>query len=233
MKTEKVASHIGIVGCSPPGAALCYQIICTESALPGLEVSSHSHPFREYMRRIRADDWHGVADLMLSSAAKLALLGADFCVAPCNTIHLAFDLVRRRSPVPWLHIAEEVALEARQAGYRRVALLGTKLLMESEVYPNEFARTGIEWAVPTRDERERIDNFIFAEMVHGRFTEPARSYLQRVIDRLHADGCDAVGMCCTELPMLLTPADISIPILDSTKILGLAALKKASMTSAE
>ena len=135
--------------------------------------------------------------------------------------------------VSFQDIAEEVALEARQAGYRRVALLGTKLLMESEVYPNEFARTGIEWAVPTRDERERIDNFIFAEMVHCRFTEPARSYLQRVIDRLHTDGCDAVGMCCTELPMLLTPTDTSIPILDSTKILALAALKKASMTSAE
>ena len=124
--------HIGIVGCSPPGAALCYQTICMEGAnsasggLSSPQVSMHSYPLSEYMRRIEAGDWEDVADLMLSSAEKLASIGAQILIAPCNTIHRAFELVEPRSPLPWLHIAKEVATEAKRLGYRKVALLGTR-----------------------------------------------------------------------------------------------------------
>ena len=213
-----MAQHIGIVGCSPPGAASCYQTICTQGSISdgddysvSPEVSLHSHPFGEYMRRIDLGDWEGVALLMLSSAQNLAQLGANFCVAPCNTIHLAFDYVRSHSPIPWLHIAEEVASEAQRLGCRRVALLGTKLLMESPVYPNEFARIGIESQIPHKNEREEIDRLIFTEMVRGIFTPHARAYVMQVIERLRVDGCDAVGMCCTELPMLIEETDTPIP----------------------
>lgn len=125
-----MVQHIGIVGCSPPGAALCYQTICMESAnsasggLSSPQVSLHSHPLSEYMRHIETGDWEGVAELMLSSAEKLASIGVQLLVAPCNTIHCAFEIVEPRSPRPWLHIAEEVALEAKRLGYRKVALLG-------------------------------------------------------------------------------------------------------------
>jgi len=229
-----MTQHIGIVGCSPPGAALCYQIICTQGAAwagrdrVSPEVSLHTHSFNEYMRHINAGDWQGVAEFMLSSAEKLALAGADFCVAPCNTVHLAFEFVRPCSPLPWLHIAEEVAREALRLGLRRVALLGTKLLTESSVYTDEFARIGVECCMPNEGERERIDRFIFGEMVRGIFTPGARSYLVRVMERLHADGCDAVGMCCTELPILIGPEDGPLPLLDSTRILALAALNRAA-----
>jgi aspartate racemase len=192
------------------------------------EVSLHSHPFGEYMRRISLGNWEGVAGLMLSSAHNLAQLGASFCVAPCNTIHLAFEYMRSRSPVPWLHIAEEVASEAQRQGFRRVALLGTKLLMESRVYTNEFARIGVETQIPLKNEQENIERFIFAEMVRGIFTPQARSCVMQVIERLRADGCDAVGMCCTELPMLVGETDTAIPLLDSTRILALAALNRVS-----
>jgi aspartate racemase len=226
-------SHIGIVGCSPPGAALCYQIICTEGASlaehgnASPEVTSHTHPFTEYIRRIKAGDWKSVADLMLSSAEKLTQLGADFCVAPCNTIHLAFDSVRPHSPIPWLHIAEEVAAEAWRLGYRRVALLGTRLLLESDIYSNEFTKLGIDCVAPDKKERDHIDQLIFQEMVRGVFTFAARSYVLRVMQRLQRDGCDAVGMCCTELPLLISEKESALPILDSTRILALAALNKA------
>ena len=225
-------AHIGIVGCSPPGAALCYQTICTQGSTSDAalspEVSLHSHPFSEYMRRIDSGNWEGVAQLMLSSAQNLAQLGADFCVAPCNTIHLGFEYVRSHSPLPWLHIAEEVASEAQRLGCRRVALLGTKLLMESPVYANEFARIGIESQIPHEDEREDINRFIFAEMVRGEYTPQARTYVMQVIERLRVEGCDAVGLCCTELPILIGRTDTPILLLDSTRILALAALKKAS-----
>ena len=229
--------HIGIVGCSPPGAALCYQTICAQGPkyegdnTLSPEVSLHSHPFSEYMRRIDRCNWEGVAQLMLSSAENLAQLGADFCVAPCNTIHLAFEYVRPRSPLPWLHIAEEVASEAQRGGYHRVGLLGTKALVEGSVYKNEFTRIGIESVIPDQDERGQIDSFIFTEMVRGIFSVQARAYVMHVIERMRANGCDAVGMCCTELPMLIEQTDAPLPLLDSTRILAMAAFNRAATSA--
>jgi aspartate racemase len=228
-----MAQHIGIVGCSAPGAALCYETICMEGVglagenQAGPEVSLHTHPFSEYMRRIKAGDWQAVAELMLSSAEKLAGIGAEFIVAPCNTIHYAFESVAARSPLPWLHIAEAVAVEANRLGYRRVVLLGTKLMMEAPIYPSKFAHAGIELLIPEEPERDRINHFIFEEMVFGNFTPEARRYCLGVVERLRNQGCDAVGLCCTELPLLFRGEDVSLPLLDSTRILARAALRRA------
>jgi aspartate racemase len=228
-----MAQHIGIVGCSAPGAALCYETICMEGgAFAGEnqappEVSMHTHPFSEYMRRIRAGDWQAVAELMLSSTGKLASIGAEFIVAPCNTIHYAFESVAARSPLPWLHIAEEVAVEANRSGYRRVALLGTKLMMEAPIYQTKFAQAGIKRLIPEATEREHINRLIFEEMVFGNFTPEARRYCLGVVERLRNQGCDAVGLCCTELPLLLRGEDVPLPLLDSTRILARAALRRA------
>lgn len=163
----------------------------------------------------------------MSSAHKLALIGADFLIAPCNTIHYAFEIVESRSPLPWLHIAEEVALEAKRLGLGRVALIGTKLMMEGPVYPNKFAQVGVEYLTPQEHERELINKIIFEELVYGKFTAEARSYVLSVVERLRSEGCDAVGMCCTELPLLLRAEDVTIPLLDSTRVLASAALCRA------
>src|SRR5262245_29200948 len=107
-----MARHIGIVGCSAEGAALCYRTICAEgAALLGPhahpEVSMHTHPLGDYVRFLDRNDWEGVGELMLSSAHKLAKAGAELLICPDNTIHQALALVETRSPLPWLHIADE------------------------------------------------------------------------------------------------------------------------------
>jgi aspartate racemase len=224
--------HIGIVACSAEGAALCYRTICLEgAAVMGRhahpEVSMHTHSLADYMRCIYADDWQGVADLMLSSAEKLARMGADFLVCPDNTIHRAFDLVAPRSPRPWLHIVEEVAAEARRHNYRRLALLGTRYTMEGPVYPAKLEAASITHAVPTAEERERVDQIIFDELVYGKFMPQSLSYFVQVIGRLKAVGCDAVVLGCTEIPLLVAPEVSPLPTLDSTRILARAAVRKA------
>src|ERR1700730_12079935 len=113
-----MTQHIGIVACSAEGAALCYRTIALEGAhLLGVhdhpEVSMHTHPLARYMSFIYADDWSGDADLTNSSADKLASAGEGVLTWPDNNIHQAFDMVAVRSPRPWLHIAQEVANEAR------------------------------------------------------------------------------------------------------------------------
>lgn len=225
-------NHIGIVGCSAEGAALCYLTICLEGqAVLGNdnhpEVTMHTYPLSDYMQYVVTGDWDGVAALMLSSAEKVARAGADFVICPDNTIHQAFEKVVKKSPVPWLHIAEEVVKEAKCRTFTCLGILGTRYLMESPVYPEKVIPAGMEWCVPEKDERERINTIIFSELVKGHFTEESRTYFGDVILTLKGRGCDAVVLGCTEIPLLVTERDSPLPVLDSTRILARAALKKA------
>ncbi|HTZ84689.1 MAG TPA: amino acid racemase [Candidatus Acidoferrales bacterium] len=224
--------HIGIVACSTEGAALCYRTVSVEgSRLLGRydhpEVSLHAFSLARYMKSIDTGDWAGVAKLMLSSAEKLARAGADFLICPDNTIHQAFDLVEHRSPRPWLHIAREVARDAKSRGYKRLAVLGTRYLMEGPVYRDALAREGIEHCAPGPEQRERVNQVIFDELVNGQFLPRSLAYYVEVIRGFEDQGCDAVVLGCTEIPLLVTPESSPLPTLDSTRLLAKAAVKKA------
>jgi aspartate racemase len=224
--------HIGIVACSTEGAALCYRTISLEgSRLLGRhdhpEVSLHSHSLARYMKAINQNDWAGVAELMMSSAEKLGRAGADFLICPDNTIHQAFDLMEHRSPRPWLHIAREVAREAQRCQYKRLAVLGTRYLMEGPVYREALKAAGIEHRVPAAPERERINQIIFDELVNGQFFPRSLAYFVEVIRGLKDEGCDAVVLGCTEIPLLVAPESSPLPTLDSTRLLARAAVRKA------
>lgn len=224
--------HIGIVGCSAEGAALCYRTICIEGA--GLlgphahpEVSMHTHSLADYVARLEQGDWQGVGELMLSSANKLAQCGADFVICPDNTIHQALPYIEQLLPLPWLHIADAVAQEAMAKGYRRLALTGTRWLVESNVYPDKLGRHGIECIRPQADEREEISRIIMNELVRGVFRPEAVATFQRVIGRMQSEGCDAVVLGCTEIPLILDDRNSPLPTLDSTRLLARAALSTA------
>jgi aspartate racemase len=224
--------HIGIVACSTEGAALCYRTISLEGAqMIGRhdhpEISLHSHSLAHYMKHIDSADWAGVAELMLSSAEKLARAGADFLICPDNTIHQAFDLVANRSPRPWLHIAREVAAESQRRQHKRLAVLGTRYLMEGPVYREALKAAGIEHRVPGVEQRERINQIIFDELVNGQFLPRSLAYFVEVVRAMNDEGCDAVVLGCTEIPLLMTPESSPLPMLDSTRILARAALRKA------
>jgi len=224
--------HIGIVACSTEGAALCYRTISLEGAdrlgrHDHPEVLLHSHSLARYMKYIEAGDWAGVAELMRLSAEKLARAGADFLICPDNTIHQAFDLVAHRSPRPWLHIAREVAHEAQQRKFKRIAVLGTRYLMEGPVYRDALKAAGIEHRVPAADQREHINQIIFDELVNGQFLPRSLAYYVEMIRRLKDEGCDAVALACTEIPLLVTAESSPLPMLDSTRILARAAVSKA------
>src|SRR3954470_1646560 len=169
-----MAQHIGIVACSAEGAALCYRTVCSEGAEwmgphGHPEVSMHTHSLAEYMDCIHRDDWQGVGELMLSSAGKLAMIGANFLICPDNTIHQALPLIEARSPLPWLHIADVVAVEAQRRGFRRIGLTGTRWLVESDIYPEILSGRGLEYLRPAAEEREAINRIIFEELVRGVF----------------------------------------------------------------
>jgi aspartate racemase len=224
--------HIGIVACSAEGAALCYRTVCAE-APPLLdeyrhpEISMHTFPLADYMASIRAGDWDAVARLMAASARKLASIGAEFAICPDNTVHQAYDRAVADSPIPWLHIAEEVAKEAHFHGFSRLGILGTEVLMNGPVYPATLEKFGIACRMPEPKDRGKIDSVIYTELINGVIRGRSRSMLNRIIGKLKDQGCDAAVLGCTEIPLLIVPEDSPLPVLDSTRILARAALREA------
>ncbi len=225
--------HIGIVACSAEGAALCYKTICVEGARflgphGHPEVSLHTHSLADYVECLDRGDRKGVAELMFSSARKLAKAGADFLICPDNTIHQAMPDVLPHSPLPWLHIAEVVAEEAVARGFKRLGITGTRWLVDSEVYPEKLAARGLGYLRPTDAERDETNRIIMNELVCSIFTPQAVATYQRVMGRMKAEGCDAVVLGCTEIPLIMNDDNSPLPTLDSTRLLARAALKRAT-----
>jgi aspartate racemase len=227
-----MAQHIGIVACSAEGAALCYRAICQGGAnlfgpYDHPEVSMHTHPLAKYMECIDRDDWQGVGELMLSSANKLAQIGADFLICPDNTIHQALPFVESIMPLRWLHIADVVAAQAVGRQFRRLGLTGTRYLVESDVYPQKLEARGLEYVRPSPGERDEIHRIIMEELVNGVLKPEAVATFQRVIQRMKDQGCDAVVLGCTEIPLLMDDTNSPLPTLDSTRLLARMALRRA------
>jgi aspartate racemase len=227
-----MVKHIGIVAVSYEGAALCYQSICAEAASVMGEhhhpqITMHSFALADYMRFASRLDWEGVAGLLLESVEKVSRAGADFAICPANTAHEAFELMRPRSPIPWLHIVEVVAEAAASRGWSKLGILGTRFLMEGKVYREVLSERGIEAVIPEAEQRERINTLIFEELVKGRLESATREYFRGVVAELAGVGCDGVVMGCTEIPLILRPEDVEAPLLDSTRLLAQAALKEA------
>jgi aspartate racemase len=230
------AKHIGVVACSAEGAALCFREIAAYSQnLMG----EHLHPhvtlsciaMGEWLPAFNRGDYEGVAGFMLRETEIVAKAGAQLAICPDNSAHLAFQYVAAKSPIPWLHIAEEVAKAAVHRGYRHAALLGTRFTMSGPVYPGMFEKYSLKVSSPAAADQKIVDDIIFEELVKGIFTEDSRLRYNGVIDRMKALGCDSVILGCTEIPLLVRQDDCPLPALDSTRLLARAAVDAALQSS--
>jgi aspartate racemase len=156
----------------------------------------------------------------MEDAKKLAAAGCDFFVCPDNTAHIALESAGDPLPIPGLHIGEVVAEQARRDGRAKVGILGTRFTMTGPVYPGALGRRGIGWAVPNEADRKIIDDIIFEELCLGVFRDESRAAYVRIIEKLADEGCDAVALVCTEIPLLITSEISPLPILDSTRLLA-------------
>ena len=192
------------------------------------EVSMHTPSLANYVACLNQGDIEGVGELMLASARKRASAGADFLICPDNTIHQAFPYVESRSPLPWLHIAEEVASVASQRGYKRLGITGTSWLVDSAVYPDKLAEKSLQCLRPSDKQRDEMSRIIMDELVYGVATAAATAYFQSVIQSFKKQNCDAVVLGCTEIPLVVNDANSALPTLDSTRLLARAALRRAA-----
>lgn len=224
--------HIGIVAHSAEGALLCYRTAIHEGIA---RLGPHNHPpvtmtgvaMHQAMDAWEAGDHIAVRKILAADIAKLAAAGADFFVLPDNTAHIALELPGDPLALPGLHIADVVAEAAARAGHKKVGILGTRWTMEGAVSPGAFGRREIDWAIPDDADRATIHEIIFGELCLGRFENAARRTFSTIIDRLSGQGCDAVALVCTEIPILIGQEDSVLPILDSTRLLAMAAVSSA------
>jgi aspartate racemase len=231
-RTLEPMRHIGILAHSADGAALCFLEMVRDA---GRRLGAHQHPeitlsilpMGPTLAAYQRNDLAAVRDYLARSAERLAAAGCDFFVCPDNTAHIALELPGEPFPLPGLHIAEIVAEQARTDGRRCVALLGTKWTMEGPVYPAAFARHGLTQRTPGRADRTLVDKVIFGELTQGRLEDASRAEYVRIIEGLKREGCDAVALSCTEIPLLITPDVSPLPTLDSTRLLARAAVAAA------
>lgn len=224
--------HVGILSHSFEGATLCYRTVCLEGVR---RLGAHMHPevtLTGVAMHHMLDAWErgdnaALRAMFMADAEKLAAAGADFFICPDNTAHIALESPGEPFPIPCLHIAEVVAEQALRDGRRKVGILGTKYTMTGPVYPGALGRRGLDWAVPPEDDRATVNRIIFDELCLGVFRDDSRDEYVRIIEDLASEGCDAVALVCTEIPLLITPEVSPLPVLDSTRLLAAAAVEVA------
>jgi len=174
--------------------------------------------FAEVEALMRADRWDDAGELLGRHAAVLERAGAEGLVLCTNTLHKVAPVIERAVRIPLLHIVEPTAAAVSQAGLTRVGLLATRFTMESAFYVDRLRAHGLEVVVPGAPDRSEVHRIIFEELCVGQVRADSRRKYQGVIERLRADGAQGIVLGCTEIAMLITPADSGLPLFDTTSL---------------
>ena len=159
---------------------------------------------------------------------KLEQAGADLIVLCTNTMHAASARLEREINIPFIHIADATADEIKRLGLHKVGLMGTPFTMGQDFYKGRLTeKHGIEVIVPQEGEWEEIYRVIQEELTFGILKEESRKYFLSVMEELRARGAEGVILGCTEIPMLIKQSDTDLPVLDTTALHAMAAVRLA------
>jgi len=224
---------IGILGGMSPESTVAYYEYITRTYTETFgdygypEILIYSVSFQPYVDWPAEDRWDLVAEGLTRAAQALEVAGADVILIATNTMHLVFDEVEAGVNVPMLSLLDAVggAIEAR--GMERVGLLGTAFTMEKTFYQDALANRGIEVLVPGAEDRKRVNDVIYDELVAGQIRDASRKAFVEIIDGLARRGAEGVILGCTEIPLLVSEEEAGIPLFDTTVIHADAALRYA------
>ena len=163
--------------------------------------------------------WDALNTLMAEAATNLEKAGADIILLCTNTMHLCEAAIREATSAPFLHIADATGKKIAEQGLKTVGLLGTKFTMEKDFYKQVLSETcGIQTLIPRPEAREAVHRIIYGELVQGEIRDESREIFQEVIGELKGRGAEGVILGCTEIPLLISQEDVSIPVFDTTEI---------------
>jgi len=150
---------------------------------------------------------------------RLQSAGAGFLVLACNTMHLFLDRFRRVSSIPFLSLIDAVVEAVHHDGRRTVGLLGSTTSIRSGLYERPLCEAGIRCVVPLPVEQDLLSSLI-ANNIAGNVVRSEERAVYDVVDRLRAEGAEAVILGCTELPLALNGGHCSLPVYDSLRLLA-------------
>jgi aspartate racemase len=184
----------------------------------------YSVNFEEIKQLTYANNWDGIAGIMIDVAQKLEQAGADCILLGANTMHHIADRVSSAFGVPLIHIAEITGNAILAKGLQKVALLGTKYTMQLPFYTLQLQAKGIETILPNEADIEFINTTIYDEMGKGLFLLTTKTAYLKIIDDLVAKGAEGVILGCTEIPILIEQSDCDIPLFDTGLLHAIAAV---------
>jgi aspartate racemase len=177
-----------------------------------------SFDFAQVERLQSAGDWDAAGSLLADAARRLEDAGAEGLMLCTNTMHLVAPFIEDAVDIPLLHIADATAKAVRSAGVERVGLLGTRFTMEHVFYAGRLREHGLDVVVPGKEDRDDVHRIIYEELVLGKITDDARRTYREVSERLVEDGAQGIIAGCTEIELLLGPADVPVPYFPTTAI---------------
>jgi len=226
--------RIGILGGTSPESTVTYYRYITRQYTRRFgdhgypEILIYSVTFQQFIDWMRAGDWQALAQAVAAGLCSLSRAGAEIGLIATNTFHRVFDEVAAAVPIPLISILDVVSDRLGKLRRQRAALLGTRLTMSGSFYPKHLSKRGIETVVPTAAEQDAIDRVIFDELNRGLISPASKALLVTIAERLIEEGADAVILGCTELPLLIEQADLSIPVLDTARLHADSALEVAT-----
>ncbi|KZN38689.1 hypothetical protein N480_13625 [Pseudoalteromonas luteoviolacea S2607] len=164
-------------------------------------------------------EWQKMAQMLGKEAQDLERAGADFILIGTNTMHLVFDEIASQVKVPLIHIADAVGAQLQKNGVDKVGLLGTKFTMEQPFYKNRLKDLyGIDVLVPDMSDQNTVHDVIYNELCVGKIRANSKRAYIEIIDRLAAQGAQAVILGCTEIALLVNDGDTTLPLFDTTTV---------------
>lgn len=224
---------IGLIGgMSWESTAEYYRLVneFTRDRLGGLHSARcvlYSVDFAEIERLQVENRWTEAGEILGEAARALEAAGADMVLLCTNTMHKVADQVEAAVSIPLLHLADATADAVRASGLRRVGLLGTAFTMEQDFYRGRLEAGGLEVRVPEADGRATVHRVIYEELCRGVVREESRAAYRKVIEDLVADGAEGIILGCTEIELLITPADSPVPIFPTARLHAAAAVRAA------
>ncbi len=224
---------IGLLGGMSWQSSIEYERIINaevHAALGGVHSASllvRSYDFAVIERLQAEAAWDEAGALLARDARRLQEAGAGLIVLCTNTMHRVADVIEAAIDVPLLHLADTTADAVLERGIQVVALLGTRYTMEGDFYRARLERRGLAVLIPDEPDRSLVHDVIYKELVQGVVSPVSKARYLEAIERLAARGAEGVIAGCTEIELLVGPADVGRPYFPTTQLHAQAAARWA------
>jgi len=185
----------------------------------------YSFNYADIKKNNDTNDWDRTFEMLFKACQFLKSGGAEAIVLCANTMHLIADRLEKAIDLPIIHIATETAIQIEKQNLKKVALLGTKFTMELDFFKEKLSARGVEAIIPENsDDRDFLHTAIFEELGKGIVTDVTKKRILKITNELIENGAEGVILGCTELPLVIKPEDVTVPVFDTTLIHSNAAI---------